>query len=273
MPQLTVLVEKSSVPPHPILPACVQRLTGSLEHGCELVATLTALCLKRGLRDVTWRVAGVVDEVELSAVMAASGAPGPTRRYGSHFGLVHCEGRLVERDGRIEARAECVLSREGESGIEVVGGRLLRARVQSVDFVIEYATDEVPATTIAVPAVAPVVSTPPAPTWADVARSSAAHESPSAGEPLYAAVEEDDEGEDDARDDTSLEEEPLQRGDVLVHPRFGACGVERIEGANEYAQVRLANQRLVRLSLEVLRLTRDGSDEQGRRRFRAVIDV
>lgn len=249
-----------------------RRLTGRLERGCELIAALTTLCRQRELRDATLRATGVVDEVELSAILAASGQPGPTRRYGSHFGLVHCDGRLVERDGQVELHAECVLSREGESGIELVGGRLLRARACSVDFVLEGGPGETVRVTSAEPATT---------TWADVARSSAtrgAVETHAA--PLVAADDGDESdglGGDDEEapwaGDDSPDEEPLRHGDVLVHPRFGACGVERIEGANEYAQVRLANQRLVRLSLEVLRLTRDGQDDRGRRRFRAVVDV
>src|SRR5262249_3229598 len=43
-------------------------------------------------------------------------------------------------------------------------------------------------------------------------------------------------------------------GDVLEHPRFGRCTVERIEGEQEFAAVRLEAGRLVRLALGVLRL-------------------
>jgi len=64
------------------------------------------------------------------------------------------------------------------------------------------------------------------------------------------------------------EEPSLRPGDSIDHPKFGRCDVERIEGDSEFAQVRLRNGRLVRLSLDVLQLelvTRDGP----RRQFRA----
>ena len=59
--------------------------------------------------------------------------------------------------------------------------------------------------------------------------------------------------------------------DPAEHPRFGRCEVERIEGAAEYAQVRLKNRRVVRLSLDVLQFQRDGSDGEGHRLFRALV--
>lgn len=69
--------------------------------------------------------------------------------------------------------------------------------------------------------------------WAEVARASAVHE-----------------------DETPPERDvELRIGDVIEHPKFGRCSVERLEGDGEFAHVRLRNARLVRLSLEVLKLT------------------
>jgi len=48
---------------------------------------------------------------------------------------------------------------------------------------------------------------------------------------------------------------PLQIGDMIMHQQFGECLVQRVSVDQEYATVRrLANKRLVRLSLEVLDL-------------------
>jgi predicted DNA-binding protein with PD1-like motif len=60
-------------------------------------------------------------------------------------------------------------------------------------------------------------------------------------------------------------------GDVIVHPRFGRCVVVRVEGEQEYIHVRLRNDRVVRLSLDVLSLRAHGN-ENGQRIFRAEID-
>jgi predicted DNA-binding protein with PD1-like motif len=62
----------------------------------------------------------------------------------------------------------------------------------------------------------------------------------------------------------------LNAGDVILHPRFQRCVVHRVEGSGEFVQVMLRNGRVVRLSLEVLRLTPQGV-ENGQRIFSATV--
>jgi hypothetical protein len=66
------------------------------------------------------------------------------------------------------------------------------------------------------------------------------------------------------------DEVDLAAGDVIVHPKFRRCVVQRIEGNNEYVQVRLRNGRVVRLSLDIIELTPQGT-ENGQRVFAARI--
>jgi predicted DNA-binding protein with PD1-like motif len=102
---------------------------------------------------------------------------------------------------------------------------------------------------IAPPPIAPVAAAPanatPTPTWAAVAAVSEAQ------------------GVDD-------EDIVLNAGDVILHPRFQRCVVHRVEGGGEFVQVMLKNGRVVRLSLEVLRLTPKGI-ENGQRIFAATV--
>ncbi len=51
------------------------------------------------------------------------------------------------------------------------------------------------------------------------------------------------------------------------HPKFGRCQVERVEGDSEFLSVRLRNQRLIRLSLDVLNLAPAGHSD-GHRLFK-----
>jgi predicted DNA-binding protein with PD1-like motif len=85
----------------------------------------------------------------------------------------------------------------------------------------------------------------PAPTWADVA---------AAAKPAAPAEE----------------EVHLNAGDVILHPRFQRCVVHRVEGNGEFIQVQLKNGRVVRLSLDVLRLTPQGI-ENGQRVFAVTV--
>ncbi len=57
-------------------------------------------------------------------------------------------------------------------------------------------------------------------------------------------------------------------GDRVEHPTFGPCTVEKIDADEEFIMVRSATQRLLRLSLDVLRLELVG-EEGGHKQFRA----
>ena len=107
----------------------------------------------------------------------------------------------------------------------------------------------VPPAPVAPPTVAAPTATP-APTWASVAAVSEAR--------APAPPADDD------------EDVNLNAGDVILHPRFQRCVVHRVEGNGEFVQVALRNGRVVRLSLEVLRLTPKGI-ENGQRIFAATV--
>ena len=276
----------------------------------DLLDGIAEVCRRQKVRAGTVALFGALDEVEIENLDAAGRALVP-RRLASTLTVVHAAGLLAERDGKLQLELACALSRERDSGVELLGGRLRKARVQSIDFVIETFDDlllrrsidasglPVLSEAIAIPASAgplpasagtaspreseiahahhadfeargsghvvargsdpapqPAPSTPPAAppglSWAEVAQTSA--EQPPVEEQLSPA-----------------DQEPMRPGDVIVHPSFGPCEVERIEGDMDYAHVRLKNNRLVRLSLEVFQIRRDGFDERERRRFRAVV--
>jgi predicted DNA-binding protein with PD1-like motif len=104
------------------------------------------------------------------------------------------------------------------------------------------------------PGLRPLPTATPTPTWGDVAAAS----QPARRPPGPSAPE-------------SLEEDvSLNAGDVILHPRFQRCVVHRVEGSGEFVQVMLRNGRLVRLSLDVLRLTPNGV-ENGQRIFTATV--
>jgi predicted DNA-binding protein with PD1-like motif len=104
------------------------------------------------------------------------------------------------------------------------------------------------------PGLRPLPTATPTPTWGDVAAAS----QPARRPPGPSAPE-------------SIEEDvSLNAGDVILHPRFQRCVVHRVEGSGEFVQVMLRNGRLVRLSLDVLRLTPNGV-ENGQRIFTATV--
>jgi hypothetical protein len=183
----------------------------------------------------------------------------------------------------------------------VLGGHLRRAVCYSVELVIEtfddvvlrrqadaatglsrwqeaLAEEELPGAA-AVPAPAPptqpIVAPPPvaapilAPTPAPVAPQPAPAPTATPA-PTWAAVAAVSEARRPEPADEHDEDVHLNAGDVILHPRFQRCVVHRVEGNGEFVQVALRNGRVVRLSLEVLRLTPKGV-ENGQRVFAATV--
>jgi len=64
-----------------------------------------------------------------------------------------------------------------------------------------------------------------------------------------------------------------EAGDLLMHPKFGRCKVEKTSIDSDFITVRLRNHRLVRLSLEVLDVSFLEEDEEGNQVFRVVPGV
>ncbi|HEX6836390.1 MAG TPA: hypothetical protein VF334_07435, partial [Polyangia bacterium] len=144
----------------------------------------------------------------------------------------------------------------------LVGGRLGAARVVTCDFVVE-TWDDLP---VDKPKAAPTFEAPARTTWSDVVAASAAsdrkHEP--AVRPAVNLPVDDEEAAPPSDEPVSV-----RPGDFIDHPKFGRCAVERVDGDMEFVTARLRNQRLIRLSLEVLTLIPAGQAD-GKNLFRAV---
>lgn len=248
-----------------------RHLIGCLDRGAELLTALADLCREHGVHAGEIRARGVLSSLELRTYDMRGRVWEQERRFAKPCTLIELTATVGECDGHPTIDAGCLVARAGDNGIELLGGSLARAEVFAVDFVVEVFEDAVsarlldPATGLRSWSAADGESHPadraeqPAPpvsgkaptslqtTWSDAIA-------------LAAIVEEEAKTEPPP-------EPPLRAGDVLEHPRFARCLVERIEGDQEFVQVRLRNGRLVRLALDVLRLERDGSDGE-QRRFR-----
>jgi hypothetical protein len=195
------------------------------------------------------------------------------------------------------------LSRARDNGIELIGGRLVAGRVFACEFVIEvfddvvvpatldaatglllWAPSSLPATpqvavrapVAAVAAVAAPAPEPepepepdePAPAFEAPARTSWSEVVAASERRVEQAAVVDEEVEEEAPLATQAQVE-VRPGDFIDHPKFGRVQVERVDGDQEFVSARLRNQRLIRLSLEVLTLIPAGQ-EDGKNLFRAV---
>jgi predicted DNA-binding protein with PD1-like motif len=239
----------------------------------DLLESLAVVCRQRSVRCGELRALGALEGVELVEYDQRAKQYRQTRRFECALEILNLTGNVSEKGGDLALHAHITVMRERDNGIEVMGGHLVRARVFACEFVIESFDDVIlrrgadEATGLALwtekheqaaeppePELAAVAPAPPPPppsfevrvpsaadmpssaTWADVARASARR-------PI----------EEEAADE-AFDVDQLRTGDLLEHPRFGRCTVERIEGEHEFAAVRLETGRLVRLALDVLRL-------------------
>jgi len=258
-----------------------RRIIGRLDRGADLFRSLLEICAQRHVRTGELRALGSLETVEVAEYDQAAKSWKPARIFSGGLEILNLTGNVSERDGQLALHAHASLMRDRDNGVEVLGGHVVSARVFALEFVLE-AFDDVllrrgvdaatglplwnealslgDATPAAPPGPEPDSEQPlprfeaPATTsWSDVAAASARK----TAEPAAAPEDEDDDS--------------LEVGDVVLHPTFGRCEVQRIEGGYEFAHVRLKNGRLVRLSLDILKISRAGT-EGGHRVFKARID-
>lgn len=277
-----------------------RRLVGRLANGAEVTASVMALCRARAVHAAELRAFGSFAWVELHEYDPQHRTWTEPRRFNTPGTLLQLLGIVSQQDGELQFAATCTLAYSGDNGISVVGGYLVRAEVHELEYVIE-SFDDAPGTEVnedlagsprAAATTAPSRAEHPSPTPSPAHREPPPRPATTPAVPSFTApppavspptsasgwgaviaasakrqTEADE--EDEAEDGEDLTDEPLRAGDVIEHPTFGRCAVERIEGDHEFAQVRLRNGRLVRLSLDVLRIVRDGQ-EGSQRRYRAI---
>jgi hypothetical protein len=258
-----------------------RRLVGRLDRGVDLFAAILDVCRAHGVRSGEVRALGSLEAAELAEYDQAAKHWKPSRRYTGGFEVLHLQGNVSEKDGQAVVHAHATLMRDTDNGVLLLGGHVVSARVFAIELVVDAwddlilrrGVDEPTGLTqwreiITVPTgAAPPAPPPPAPelSWQQVAAASAHKDKPPAPPPHR--------GPQPPRPSASaIDAEVLVTpGDVILHPRFGRCQVVRIEGADEFARVRLPNGNMVRLSLEVLDLTLDAKDGD-RRVFRAKVE-
>ena len=211
---------------------------------------LLAACTANQVRTGVIQALGALERVEIGTLDLGTGRYRAGRALEA-VELVSLRGHLALADGELDLAAKVVVARDRET----IAGHLVAGRVFAVEYVIE-AWDDVTLTRPHGVGFRPWGDVPDAPrapappakvSWADVAAASPADP------------------------DTDDQDDSLTPGDILQHPTFGRAEVMRIEGSYEFAHVRLKNGRLVRLSLDVLKVQPAGS-EGGRRVWKARVD-
>lgn len=270
-----------------------RHLVGRLDRGADVLLQLVEVCRAWRVHAGTIRAVGSLEDAVVGSWDQHARAPTTPRRFAAPVELLALDATISESNGVAALHAFVSLSRSGDNGIEVVGGRLVSGKVFACEFVIDAYDD------LTVPSVLDantglqlwqpretVVTETPAPsfeaaaktTWSDVVTASEEKAQPAPVPQWSSASSTATGGRASARDnddnDVPLSNPPstdlvIRPGDLIDHPKFGRITVERVDGDQEFVSARMRNQRLIRLSLEVLSLEPAGQSE-GKTLFKAV---
>lgn len=202
------------------------------ERGEELVRALLDTCLDKGITNV------LVLGTGRASTMTLEGGPAGRRTVAGPLELLQITGRVEQKGGRLEPELRVVASRDMDTGLEVVGGVVISAKMESGLLRLTRHVAAVRGKAIASPAMA----------WSAVAAASA-----ELGEPTFAESE-----------------EPPQVGDIVDHPRFGACTVVKID--DQHLRIRRQEGRVISLGLALLTFSSKGERSDGKRVFAVKVD-
>jgi len=217
-----------------------------LEQGADLPSAIDAASEQLEIEFCDVSAFGELEWIELRFAGADEG-----RRLQGPLELLDLKGRLRRAGGVVLADYVCTVSRATDTGVELLGGRLIAARATFVEVAFlelqaaDIADGERPAAPEPAPKPAAEPKAPIGARWAEALAESKLQERR-------------------ARErgwDWDADEEELRpdRGDIVVHRQFGRCAVVRLD--DEHISLRKPDGRVVQLGLAILRFTAAGDDE------------
>ncbi len=246
-----------------------------LKGGVELLAEIRALVGRANLTFCNVHGFGELESVELKGSQNSESVilEGP-------FALLSLHGRVRQVNNVCIDEYTCSLSRQTDNGIQLIGGRLSSAIVESVELTLTQLTlleseassakgSGAGRTTASTHQPSPTQVEPTAvhaPPEADNVWTSPTETDASTQQKWAQAIAESRRIE---REAPPLDDEPEDRpdhGDIVNHRQFGRCTVTRID--DEHVTLRKPNGRQVQLGLHILKFSL--KDEEGKR---MVFDV
>ena len=109
-------------------------IIGRLDKGADLVDSLIEVCRQRQVRTATVVALGALQSVELAHFDTANKRYGPVRRLIGPLEILSAVGNVSELDGDLTLHLHSTLSREGDNGIEVLGGHVISGEIFACEF-------------------------------------------------------------------------------------------------------------------------------------------
>jgi predicted DNA-binding protein with PD1-like motif len=206
-----------------------------VERGEDLVRALLDECLDQGIESALVQGSGRATSIVLE------GGPAGKRAVAGPLELLHVTGKVDQRGRRLAPELRVVACREMDTGLEMLGGVLLEAPVESAMLRVSGCSP------MSAARVGPATGVGVKP-WSAVAAASAELGEPPTGETG----------------------EMPRVGDVIDHPQFGQCAVVKLD--DQHLRIRRREGRVVSLGLSVLRFSVKGQKSDGTRVFAVHVD-
>jgi hypothetical protein len=278
----------------------VRRIVGRLEDGEEIVESLTDLCRDHDVKAAEIRAIGDLSAIELARFDEDDKKYVTEFEGEGYFQIVSLSGNVSMLGDEPALRLETLISVKGPAGPQVLTGQLRSGRARSCEFVLEIFEDlamerrldsetgllsletirrtqeKAAAAATEVPCADEGADTAEAKpvegkgmSWKDAAAEADKPEQ-SAKKDSASSKQQDHKSAADIYGEMDFEDELMEPGDILDHPKLGRCRVMKVE-EGEYAHVRLPRGKIRKLSLEIVDVTLEG-EEDGRKVFKAKIN-
>jgi hypothetical protein len=206
---------------------------------------------------------------ELSSVRIATDEVENAVSLEGPFQLLNLSGRLRQAGGMTLIELFCTLSRQTDNGIQIIGGRLVEARVTFLE--LTFSPLAVAEAGASVSAPSPPVQQQPVTPKAPASNPLESYP-PGALENRWAnAIKEAKRLQDDT-DFPSEDDRDVRpsRGDIVQHTQFGECKVIRI--SDDHITLRKPDGRNVQLGLQILKFVHVGKQDN-RDLYRVQVNV
>jgi predicted DNA-binding protein with PD1-like motif len=223
-----------------------ESLAVRIEAGAELPAAIERVAEDLGLEFCDIDGFGALDWVEIET----AGGDG-SRRFEGPLDMLALRGRLRRAGGVKLADYLCTVSRDAGDGVELLGGKLVRAGARFVE--LRFA-----------PLVAAEVDGVEADDGVEAEEAARPARKESLAGKWAGALAESKRQEQRARErgwdwDADREELRPAHGDLVNHRQFGRCKVVRLD--DEHISLRKPDGRVVQLGLAILEFSAAGEDE------------
>ncbi|MBW2276677.1 MAG: hypothetical protein JRF63_04240 [Deltaproteobacteria bacterium] len=239
-----------------------------LEQGVDLPAAFESAAVQLEIEFCDVSAFGELEWVELHAAGSED-----AQRLRGPLDLLDLKGRLRRAGEVVLADYVCTVSRATDSGVELLGGKLIAVQAVFVEVaLIDLEPPEVESPEVEPPEVEPPEVDPPeveppeAEPRAEAAPepAPAAESKPSISGRWAEALAESKRQERRAKErgwDWDSDEEELYpcRGDIVVHRQFGRCSVVRM--GDEHISLRKPDGRVVQLGLSILDFSAIGAED------------